>query len=346
MQLDKADKLIFKIHGKPKENLIGKTFTRLTVLKLLGRCESFKSRVLFYEVLCICGTRLVVSAQELKTGETTSCGCRRSEQLSSNLTGLKFGKLTVLHSIKRIEQNVSQNLYWVCKCDCGNTHTVSTNSLKNKCTTSCGCTLKEHQKTNFNTVLSNGIVGYIKPLKLLASGKIECICLGCNKIKIYRASLLLKKEIKSCGCKTKEMHSINGGGTGISGEVVTLTRLLREYISDKWSAKLRNQPCCISNMTENIVVHHLNAFHNIVSLFGIKTSKDYLALLEEDKNLLRNLLLDIQNGLPMTIEYHKLLHKELGKTPTKEESLNWINNKRKENGLHELQWSPLYNKYI
>ena len=57
-----------------------------------------------------------------------------------DLTSQKFGRLTV---IKRVENDKYNNAVWLCECDCGNCIKVSTNSLRRKNTTSCGCFFKE-----------------------------------------------------------------------------------------------------------------------------------------------------------------------------------------------------------
>jgi hypothetical protein len=52
-----------------------------------------------------------------------------------DLTGLVFGRLTVVgysHSQK-------WSRYWLCKCECGNSHTTKTKYLTNGDTKSCGC---------------------------------------------------------------------------------------------------------------------------------------------------------------------------------------------------------------
>lgn len=65
-----------------------------------------------------------------------------------DLTGQKFGKLTV---IKRVEDHIQSNgrhvVQWMCKCDCGNELIVLGDSLKGKKTKSCGCLQREFTKT-------------------------------------------------------------------------------------------------------------------------------------------------------------------------------------------------------
>lgn len=53
-----------------------------------------------------------------------------------DLTGQKFGKLTV---IKRVENNKDYGSKWLCKCDCGNEVIVFSNNIRRGNTQSCGC---------------------------------------------------------------------------------------------------------------------------------------------------------------------------------------------------------------
>lgn len=67
--------------------------------------------------------------------------------MKKDLTGLKFGRLTV---IKLEGQNKYKRLMWLCKCDCGNTHIVSSNLLLMGVTRSCGCLNDENRKSGNN----------------------------------------------------------------------------------------------------------------------------------------------------------------------------------------------------
>ncbi len=58
-----------------------------------------------------------------------------SKSFRIDLTGQRFGKLTVLEFVP----NDKQHSYWKCKCDCGNITIVQSNSLKKSRTISCGC---------------------------------------------------------------------------------------------------------------------------------------------------------------------------------------------------------------
>jgi hypothetical protein len=56
-----------------------------------------------------------------------------------DLTGQKFGRLTVLEKSKTINKRAT----WLCKCDCGNTKIIKAKYLRNGDTKSCGCLNKE-----------------------------------------------------------------------------------------------------------------------------------------------------------------------------------------------------------
>lgn len=51
-----------------------------------------------------------------------------------NLAGQRFGRLTAIELVAGRGRP-----YWMCRCDCGNTKTVSTSKLRSGNTSSCGC---------------------------------------------------------------------------------------------------------------------------------------------------------------------------------------------------------------
>lgn len=56
-----------------------------------------------------------------------------------DLTGERFGRLNVFEREPATPENVKNGAMWKCKCDCGNTVTVKSNSLRSGHTKSCGC---------------------------------------------------------------------------------------------------------------------------------------------------------------------------------------------------------------
>lgn len=122
-----------------KTELIGKKFGKLTVLSHEGKNNRGKY---LWKCQCDCGNVVVVTGTLLRIGQCKSCGCTR---MCDDLTGKKFGKLTVLR-----ENGRSHKQYlWECKCECGNITNVLASCLKRGTTKSCGCLNSESmQKVN------------------------------------------------------------------------------------------------------------------------------------------------------------------------------------------------------
>lgn len=57
-----------------------------------------------------------------------------------DLTGKKFGRLTVISRMKDINPTqTKQATHWLCECDCGQQTVVQAKNLKTKNSQSCGC---------------------------------------------------------------------------------------------------------------------------------------------------------------------------------------------------------------
>lgn len=115
-------------------DLTGKKFGQLTVVKQGGyRTGRSGRKFLQWECICDCGNTVLVDANNLRTGNSTSCGCKT---LCKDLTGLRFGKLVV---IERAENSSRGDTRWRCLCDCGKETIVNRSPLISGATKSCGC---------------------------------------------------------------------------------------------------------------------------------------------------------------------------------------------------------------
>ena len=65
-----------------------------------------------------------------------------------NLTGKKFGRLTVIGVSRKVESGNRERYYWRCKCDCGNEKEVRTDCLTSGLVKACGCLKKDQDKIN------------------------------------------------------------------------------------------------------------------------------------------------------------------------------------------------------
>lgn len=118
-------------------NLTGQVFGYLTVLHSLEeRLRGSK----IYKCQCECGNIINKSAQQLKNTlpENLSCGCiKRKPTCYIDLTGKKFGKLTVLEITDK--RDSSNGIIWKCKCECGRECFASRAALRQGLIKSCGC---------------------------------------------------------------------------------------------------------------------------------------------------------------------------------------------------------------
>lgn len=68
-----------------------------------------------------------------------------------DLTGKRFGRLTVIERDYETQKKKHSNgTYWKCKCDCGNSKSISARCLTYGTTQSCGCLGLETKQNNFN----------------------------------------------------------------------------------------------------------------------------------------------------------------------------------------------------
>ena len=119
-------------------DLTGKRFGKLTVLKKLDKVKN-NSRLWLCK--CDCGKTKEVTTRDLNNHRVASCGCAKGNK--KQLIGKRFGKLTVIADSGEKQGTAKM---WLCKCDCGNTVKVRTDSLTGGKTISCGCYLYDKQR--------------------------------------------------------------------------------------------------------------------------------------------------------------------------------------------------------
>jgi hypothetical protein len=176
----------------PLINEIGKRYGKLTVT---SRVKEKGQRSTKYKCLCDCGRTIIASAQGLRHGTPKSCpSCKVSSKLI-DLTGQKYGKLTVL---KRFFLQKSATL-WECICDCGNKIVVQKGQLDDG--SSCGCSRKKSFNTNADfSDLSGQRFGKITVISRVDNGaRWNCHC-DCGRDIEYYHSHLIDDKYTSCGC--------------------------------------------------------------------------------------------------------------------------------------------------
>lgn len=125
---------------KPDITIIGKTFSNLRVDKLTNDYD--KHHVRFYECTClICGSKIMVTKQNLKQGRVKDCG---KHHIYRDITNMRFGKLKALYVTDK--KGIGGNKIWHCICECGNECDIPSNDLLAGKTKSCGCIKSEKMK--------------------------------------------------------------------------------------------------------------------------------------------------------------------------------------------------------
>lgn len=122
-----------------KVDLIGSRFGKILVL---SRAESYfdgRRKRTMWLCKCDCGKERVFRGEDLRSGDTKSCGCLKVYLLEINLTRSRFGKLIVIKKGKK--RGKSSSTFWECKCDCGNVIVASSQHLRENMVRSCGCLL-------------------------------------------------------------------------------------------------------------------------------------------------------------------------------------------------------------
>ena len=138
-----------------KQNLIGKKFHRLTVIDFAPS----RNKKTYWKCMCECGNIIEARADQLKDGNTKSCGCLNTETRAKlgkthiqDITNKRFGKLIALERLD-IRPNLTSGYLWKCQCDCGNIINVSISYLNSGNTTSCGCTKESQGEKNIGILL-------------------------------------------------------------------------------------------------------------------------------------------------------------------------------------------------
>lgn len=146
-------------------------------------------------------------------------------QNQKDLTGKRYGKLTVLHKLTETENGYC---VWLCRCDCGGTIKVSTKKLNRGTITNCGCIPKSNQRRGqLAENLTGRRFGKLVVVRRVANKRgrtaWECRC-DCGNTYITTAKELKDGKCKSCGCLKHQKYQRMAD---ISGQ--TFGRLTAEY---------------------------------------------------------------------------------------------------------------------
>ncbi len=192
-----------------KDRVIGEKWGRL---EIVGYEESEKSiydsRIFCH---CECGNFISTGYHVLITGNTSSCGCLRSEMLrASNFIGVKFGILTPIEFIGKTKRG---DLKYLCECDCGNTRISTSRLIKTGDIKSCGCLNNEsmilagknrrakNSAKRIEKQRKENLMGYDERRKWKDKSELRTLSFYCYK----RDNFTCNK----CNCKTDKTNKPN-----------------------------------------------------------------------------------------------------------------------------------------
>lgn len=129
----------------------------------------------------------------------------RKQAYKKDLTGQRFGHLTVLEKTDRTEQKYR---VWRCRCDCGQEIFVNTKRLKNGTVTDCGCIPRSSaRRGSIAEDLTGRVFGHLTVLGRAENkyGRTCWLCrCDCGNEKAVTARDLKAGKVKSCGCRSHE----------------------------------------------------------------------------------------------------------------------------------------------
>lgn len=183
-------------------DLTGDKYGKLTVLSRVPKTNPIK-----WECLCECGNKTIVRGCNLRSGNTTSCGCvDMSNKLNKakDISGIRFGRLIALRRSGYLVQPCGRrHILWECQCDCGNKTTVDISHLTSGDTQSCGCFAADFRKTAYTHDLTGqkfGRLTVIKQDKTRTPGVYWICKCKCGWFTSVAANSLIGGHTQSCGC--------------------------------------------------------------------------------------------------------------------------------------------------
>lgn len=192
------------------DDLSGMRFGKLTVINFSHSNGDKK----YWNCICDCGNEVVRNALSLIYGGSKSCGC--TKRRTQDLSGMRFGKLTVINIVETEEKGI----FWLCKCDCGNTKIVKSSLLKGGYTQSCGCIRNQDLTGQRFGMLE--VIEFDKIKNHVGYWKCKC---DCGEFTVVRGKDLIGGKTRSCGCYRKNETAKRNETHGMSKKGERLYRI-------------------------------------------------------------------------------------------------------------------------
>ncbi len=134
--------------SKPRQDLTNQIFGYLTPYEYIKGGK--------WKCKCKCGNETIVDTRNLKSGHTTSCGCKKLETKNvTDMTGFENNGIKVLERAGSDEQ---QTALWKCQCkNCGNIFITRGSHIRDGRINSCGCIHSKNEQKITQLLLDNNI---------------------------------------------------------------------------------------------------------------------------------------------------------------------------------------------
>lgn len=182
-------------HSSFRQDLTGRRFGSLTVISLSDKVG--KNNNLYWTCRCDCGKIKDVSASNLRSGHTKSCGAKGcTPRPYTDITGMRFGRLTVVGRVK-----VGQEWMWRCLCDCGKEKVTQADYLQTGRVKSCGCLGDESRRVKGRPSVKNRIYKTGTDEQAVSTTRLyrewKSMLRRCSE-KYHKPELYYKKGIRVC----------------------------------------------------------------------------------------------------------------------------------------------------
>lgn len=187
----------------------------------------------------------------------------KNGQRFSSKVGKRYGHLTVL----KVDNNKTDKLSLICKCDCGKIISVNASNLSEKGgQRSCGCTRGTAKRKDITGIKFGELVA-IEPIKDKNKKDVvwNCLC-SCGNYTTVQANNLISGHTQSCGCKKeKQLKDTRARIEGLQKSLKT-GRFETNIHAKMWTLVSPNGiTYYIKNLTNFIRENH--------HLFGIKNNE-------------------------------------------------------------------------
>jgi len=228
-------------------DLSGKSFGNLKVIK---RDTTKIGKSVYWICECQCDNKTIVSVrgQNLKSGNTVSCGCvnkqniHKKQRNSIDITDKIYGKLVAKYYV----DSCKRGAIWHCVCKCGKEKDVCLSDLQSGKVKSCGClevaNRKIQNKKLQNMIIEDTNIGIIKksePNKNTTTG-VRGVSWCASKQKYIATITFQKKRYYLCSSRDLEecKKARKEAEEHLYGDFISY---YSSTYPDKWDMMVKNQ---------------------------------------------------------------------------------------------------------